>query len=328
MKLAHLAVVTPKRCGLYETTRELVCALRKKGVDSRIVDPTYATNALHPKTDSDRGAPLEGSDAFAKEADILVNHSGLGKDIEELDIPTIQVAHGRPASSFKCEATGSTPIYSYYYRKNSDPRVKALVTFWEQHRAYWSVLFPDTPIYYVPSCVDLKAWSPDGPSGYQFSGKKGKINVVSADPVRIDIDPYESLNAFALWARNQEGAKLHVYGQNYNGKRGWTALLRRIADDGNLGEMKGWVNGLEHVYRAADMVITPHSINTRTVREAMACGCPVVRVRDIHRDGTKLTFAKNASRARIRAEAERQFDPAMTAEAFIRVLDGIERRAA
>lgn len=328
MKLAHLAVVTPRRCGLYETTRELVVAIRKQGIDSRIVDPTFEKNNLHPRTEGDRGAPLEHSLDFARGADFLVNHSGLGKDLETLDIPTIQVAHGRPRSSFQCEATGSTPIYSYYYRKNRDPRVKALVTFWKEHVPYWNVMLPNKPVRFVPASVDLDVWTPEGPRGYQFGGRKGAINVIAADPLRIDDDIFAAVNAFALWARNQQGAKLHIYGHKYNGKRGWTALLRQIAEDGNLGEMKGWVNGLDHVYRAADMLITTHVINTRTVREAMACGCPVVRIQDVHRDQTRMTFAKEASRVRVRAAAERDFDPRHTARAFIEVLSSVKDKAA
>jgi hypothetical protein len=91
-------------------------------------------------------------------------------------------------------------------------------------------------------------------------------------------------------------------------------------DDGNMGEWQGWVKGLAHVYRAATMVITPHAIDTRTVREAMACGCPVVRISDVHLDQTKMTFARTSDRARIRREAEQRFDPGKTAEEFLSVV--------
>jgi len=328
MKLAHLAVVTPKRCGLYETTRELVVALRKNGIDSRIVDPTYGKNTLHPKTEGDRGAPLEKSMEFARGANFLINHSGYdGTPLQKVDIPVIHIAHGRPRSSFLSEVNGGTPIYTYHYNKNSDPRFKAIVTFWEQHRAYLDVMFPDKPVRYVPPPVDLEAWSPEGPSGYRFNGKKGKINVICTDAWRDDIDPFEAVMAFALWARHQDGAKLHIYGNNKI-RKGWSALIKRIMDDGNMGEWLGWVGGLDNVYRAANMVITPHLIDTRTVREAMACGCPVVRIQHIERDQTRMTFAKNANRQRVRAEAERQFDPKVTAEAFIRILNDVEAIAA
>jgi len=328
MKLAHLVIVTPKRCGLYETTRELVVALRKQGIDSRLVDPTYEKNTLHPRTEGDRGAPLEKSFDFAMGADFLINHSGYdGTVLQGADIPIIHIAHGRPRSSFLSEVNGGTPIYSYHYNKNSDRRFRAIVTFWEQHKPYLEVMFPDKPVRYIPAPVDLEAWTSKGPSGYKFNGKKGKINVVCTDAWRNDIDPFEAVMAFALWARHQDGAKLHIYGNNKQ-RKGWGAVIKRIIDDGNMGEWLGWVDGLDNVYRAADMVITPHIINTRTVREAMACGCPVVRIQDIQRDQTLMTSAKNANRERVRKEAERQFDPKVTAAAFVNMLNNAEAIAA
>ena len=74
MKVAHLAIVTPGRVGLYETTRELVAALRARGVDSCIVDPTQATNDLYPDTLSDRGARLAEM-SWALNADVIVSHA-------------------------------------------------------------------------------------------------------------------------------------------------------------------------------------------------------------------------------------------------------------
>ena len=92
VKLAHIEVVTPGRCGLYETTRELVVALRARGFDSRIYDPTKAKNKLYPEGDKDRNAPFCDLNWVFREADLLVNHSGLGAALEECDTPVIHVA--------------------------------------------------------------------------------------------------------------------------------------------------------------------------------------------------------------------------------------------
>ena len=58
MKVAHLAIITPRKCGLYETTRELVKGLREIGVDSRLVDPAPARNPIMWKGTEDRGVPV------------------------------------------------------------------------------------------------------------------------------------------------------------------------------------------------------------------------------------------------------------------------------
>jgi glycosyltransferase involved in cell wall biosynthesis len=321
VKAAHLCVVTPGRCGLYETTRDLVAGLRVRGIDSRLVDPTRETNTLYPQGTEDRGALFADMD-WAKQADVLVNHSGLGKELEESSQPIVHVAHGRPRSSFLTEAGGGTPIFSYHYAKNKDPRFKAVVTFWPEHEPYLKVMFPDKPVKVVQSSVDLQAWTP-GPAQYGFKGKRGQINVVCSDPWRDDVDPFIPLNAFALWAREMKGARLHVYGKPAK-TPGFDAIIKRIHDDGNMGELQGWVKGLQHVYRAADFVLTANEIDTRTVREAMACGCPVVRVTS-KLNGFRTHFAQalDASREGVRQEAERRFDFRETARQFEQVLKGI-----
>lgn len=323
MRVAHACIVTPKRCGLYETTRELVAGLRARGVDSRLVDPTKATNKLYPSGDEDRGAPFADM-GWAQTADVIVNHSGYdGTPLAETNQPIVHVAHGRPRSSFISEVSGSTPIYSYHFTKNADARFKVVVTFWPEHEPYLEVMFPDKPIRVVQSSVDLEAWKP-GPAKYDFRGKAGKVNAVIADAWRDDVDPFVPMHAFALWAREIKGAKLHVYGRPATHKKGWDALLKRIQDDGNLGEVQGWVDGLVHVYRAADFVLTANEIDVRTVREAMACGCPVVRVTSrLNGFRTDIAAARDESRERIRLDAERRFDPQETARQFHQVLEGI-----
>lgn len=326
MKIAHSVVVTPGRCGLYETTRELARSLRDVGMDSRLVDPTREKNQLFPGGDEDRGVPF-ADEEWAETADVLVNHSGLGQRLESCEVPVILVAHGRPRSSFLLEVNGGPPVYSYHYAQNKDPRLRAVVTFWPQHIPHLKVMFPDKQVLSVPAPVDLNAWTPQGPAGYKFGDKGGDINVVITDAWREDVDPFDAVMAFALWARHQEGAKLHIYGNNKK-RRGWSAIIRRIQDDGNMGEWRGWVKGLAHVYRAASMLITPHIIDTRTVREAMACGCPVVRILDVHRDQTRMTFARNAGRQAVRAEAEQRFNPHATAREFLGVVMDAVRKAA
>lgn len=327
MRVAHIAVATPKRCGLYETTRDLVVGLRDLDVDSRIVDPTKATNALYPKTPDDRGAPLADLD-FALSADVLVNHSGLGKELEDSKAPIVHVAHGRPRSSFVTEANGGTPIYSYHYAKNNDPRFRSIVTFWPEHIPYLQVMFPSKSVVHVQAPVDLDRWTPDGARGYDFHGKRGRINVVCADPWRDDVDPFTAVNAFALWAREVPGARLHVYGAPAN-LRGWAALFQRLRDDGNMGEICRWVDGLDHVYRAADLALTANAIATRSVREAMACGCPVARVAGAVLNGFREDFraALSTPRYEVRQKAEEQFDSRETAKQFKAVLEAAWRES-
>lgn len=317
MKVAHIAVITPRRCGLYETTRELISALRELGVDSRLVDPMPKKNPVGFKGTEDRGVPIEDLE-WAKNADILINHSGLG-ELEDSGLPIIHIAHGRPRHSFLSEVSGSTPIYSYHFNNNSKKELKSVVTFWKQHKPYLDVMYPDKPVYYVQSPVDLDFWKP-GESSYDFGGFKDKINIVCTDAFRDDIDCYDALNAYALWARGKDNVKLHVFGKPPNMK-GWGALIKRIQLDGNMGLVQGWASQLQLVYRAADLVLTSHEIDVRTVREAMACGCPVLRVKDIA--NIDIDSALKQDRQDVRKQAEKLFNPSQTAKEFKEILDAI-----
>ncbi len=318
MKVAHLVIITPKRCGLYETTRELVTSLRKQGIDSRLVDPTEGRNPLMPTGDNDRGA-LFANKEWAKEADIFVNHSGLG-ELEEIDKPVIHVAHGRPRHSFLSERDGSTPIYSYHYHNNFKKNFKAVVTFWRQHTPYLKVMYPDKPVFTIQRPIDLNHWSP-GATKYDFSGQGDFFNVVCTDAFRDDIDCYVPLNAYALAAREIKGMKLHIFGKPKNMK-GWGALIKRIQDDGNMGLVQGWAQGLEHVYRASDLVLTAHEINVRTIGEAMGCGCPVVKFgTNISNCIEKIKSGLHVSRKETREKAEILFNPNNTATQFMKVLE-------
>jgi len=178
----------------------------------------------------------------------------------------------------------------------------------------------------VQASVDLDAWSPEGPSGYKFNGKRGRVNLVCTDSFRDDIDPFVPLHAAALFARKVGGVKIHVYAKSPKLMKGWLPLLKRIQDDGNLGEVHGWVGGLANVYRAADALLTPQEIDTRSVREAMACGCPVVRLPNLDNWEDKIFAGLTANRKGVRLEAEARFNPIQTAAQFKKVLEWIPLR--
>jgi hypothetical protein len=153
----------------------------------------------------------------------------------------------------------------------------------------------------------------------------GRINIVITDPIRDDVDWFYPLQAAGLFAREVEGVKVHVYGR-LGKTRGHDALIRRIQDDGNMGEIQGWVKGLDNVYRAASFMLTANDIHTRSEREAMACGCPVVRVHDLNSrwrvDMQAAIRMLAEDRELLSKQAAAKFNPKVTAQQFKRVLDG------
>ena len=317
MKLAHVVIVTPRLAGLYETVRELVAAERALGFDARMYDP--APTKHYPTTPEDRGALLCDKE-FLREADVIVDHSGCDGSTNDLETPHILVAHGRPRHSFLSERDGGPPIYSYHHRIERTPKYKAVVTFWPEHVGHWRLMFRTKPIYVVPPCVDLKAWTQDGPSGYGFHDRAGAFNIVCSDPWRDDSDPFDVFHAVAVVARALPGLKLHIYGRQGENEKGWQAIFKQFNEEGILGENQGWIGGLDNVYRAADLLVTANSINTRTKREAMACGCPVYAVTgDVEHDAKAILASLRSDRQAVRREAEREFDPLNTAKAFLAV---------
>ena len=323
MKVAHVAVVTPHRAGLYETTRDLVAAERAAGVDARIVDPVTPTET------TDRGVPIV-TESWAAECDVMVNHSGISKQLDALQLPIIHVLHGRPHSSFLLEQSGKIPVYTYLTTIRTDPRYKIFLTFWPEFIPYWSTILPNEKLHTLTPPVDLDHWTPNGPTGYAFHGHKAKVNVVCTSMWRQDETPYHIINAFHLFALRNPGAKLHIYAAPQKGGA-WAALRQALQEKGMLGEIQPMVEGLENVYRAAQVAITPHHIATRSVREPLACGCNVVmapgnRYTPFVADPQDLdAYARQIQRAveypaANRRTAQAFFDPADTAAQMIYVL--------
>lgn len=320
--IAHIAIATPHRSGLYETTRELVAAERALGADARIVDPK-PVKGLYPGK-SDRGTPL--ADIYwAKDADLIVSHSGHdGTAVEKTKQPIIHVNHGRPYSTFLLEHEGSTPGYSYAVQRDKNPRYKAVVTFWPEHEPFLRALWRTTPVHSITPPVDTKAWKP-GKSTYDFSGKAGDYNVVMADPwSRKDATPYFPIHAYAIFARVVPGARLHIYAVGEN-RKGYLALLSTM--NGQLGELRGWTKDLLPVYRKADMLISSNKVYTRSIREAMSTGVQVVSGKDcdpqdIHGFAKAMAWRMEHP-VSARKLARALFDPKDSAQQFLDICMGV-----
>jgi len=264
MKIAHAVTHTENMNGLYESAREIIAAERALGIEAEAIDPT--------KPSEDRGS-LNGGWHFLRDCDVIVDHSGLNDYMIKLEKPTVHCIHGWPRHSFLCEWQHDRAIYKYMRAMSRRRSCKAQVTFWPELAEYLSVILPKVTV--VPAPIDLEQWKPEGPDGYKFGGKRGKVNIVVADTLRAGKDPYDVVNAFALFAKTCPGAKLHMYGMPEK-RPGWDTLLGALDEKGWLGEVTGMVSGIVNVYRAADAVITPWNFATRIVREVLACGRQVV----------------------------------------------------
>jgi len=368
--------MTPRACGLYETARDLVAAERKLGVDARIVDirnavitspstvkpaftcPRCGFTQLQvvtpeqtlPDWVEDRGvvkAPLTWLD----EVDVICSHTGMPPTLPHgAKAPRVHVAHGRPRSSFLLGKFQNNHVWQAYEQYAKNDKWKALVTLWPGFARYWELVFPRQVCEFDPF-VDLDRWNcwRIDESNYAFGNStKTGPNIVISDIWRMDKDPFHCLFAFAAFAKSYPDARLHVYGIDPADHAALSPILRALAKRGVLGEVKGKVDNLVEIYNTADMLLTPHTIATRTIREAMACGLTVVAggkqpytlygtdaedldkyASEMARAWTDVSNHREARRSDTRSAAEALFDPMKTAMQFVELfkeVSGVNER--
>lgn len=278
MRIVHVAPFAPGRCGLFESVADLIRGERRLGHEAALVDSGVAGEGPHYGGSTADGIVAERPQAAAG-ADVLVTHTAPSPEVLRAagDAPRVHVIHGRPESSFRLsQRGGDSPVYDLYARWAREGKVARWVTLWPEHLPYWRALLPADRLVSTsaPPC-DLARWTPDGPS--HFWRPAGTWNVLIADPWRAvsDGDPYHIVHGLLLLAQKRPGLRVHFCGlQTPLGP--WEHLLAALRRAGALGETCGMMKDIASRYRAADVVLTPHRIATRIVREASACGATVV----------------------------------------------------
>ena len=344
LRLAHFAVFSPNQSGMYGTVRDLILAERQQGIDAEFVDYSADdSGAMYSKVGLfDKDIVTVSHDWAYKEADILVRHSMIPDPIIQVGIPVIMALHGRPEYSFMQEHHGQNPVMKIITNHESDLSYAAYVTFWPEHLLFWNLIMPKRPVHYVPCPVDLERFNPNGPK-FSSSHWTGTPNVIVADMWREDITPFSMIPAVETFRKlHCDTAKLHLFGLPPASK-GFTAQLgQRLRSSGLVGEANMLVPFLDTVYRAADIVVTPHRIATRVIREALASGCPVVAgtgcqytpytadpkdpetfAAEINRCWADLQEDENDVRRRARTMAEAAFDLDATGKAMLALGEGI-----
>jgi glycosyltransferase involved in cell wall biosynthesis len=87
---------------------------------------------------------------------------------------------------------------------------------------------------------------------------------------------YELVSGCVETARHIKGIKFHFYGFDFPIPNCWNIVLGKLKELGALGDLVGRVQGMEKIYKACDCLISPNSIITRTIGEALSCGIPVI----------------------------------------------------
>jgi glycosyltransferase involved in cell wall biosynthesis len=278
MKIAHFAVFSPNLSGMYATVKDLILAERMQGIDAQFIDYNIdADGTTYSKVGLVDGSIITVPEDWAyKEADILVRHSLIIDPIVRVGKPVIMAMHGRPEYSFLLDHYNQSPVMKIMTNHEVNDRYAAYITLWEEHLLFWNLVMPKREITYIPSIVDTKRFTPEGQKFFTPHWT-GSPNIVVADMWREDITPFNMILAVEKFRQVYcDTAKLHLFGLPPAGKGFISELADRLRDSGLVGEANVLVPFLDKVYRSADILVTPHQIATRVIREALASGCPIV----------------------------------------------------
>lgn len=280
MRIAHFAQFAPNSCGLYETTRDMIKSERLAGHVSELVDIGIGEKRNVGGVDERSGCKLVARDyGDVADFDLFVGNGNIPLSfLGQTWSPVVHILHGRPLSSFRLEQRdpGNTPVYKLHIGHAANPRVRKLITLWPEYLPYWAAVLPADKLASVPYApCDLDYYKTSGARHEYAAEHRAKLNILVADMWREDTDPYEVVHGLIALARRRHDFKVHFLACK-TPLGPWEYLFRALRQCGSLGECAGQMREMPERYRAADVVVTPHAIATRIVRESLACGCTLV----------------------------------------------------
>jgi len=283
MRVAHFCKFAPNNAGQYATVKDLVKAEKLVGIDAG-----FMAVAEHPPMGPQQQPRImvqpglqddwlvSQDPQWAADADIFVRHTIIPKEFEEQGKPIVMLLHGRPENSFNLGWFNKVPIYALIDDENTKNHYKAFVTLWQEFKFHWELLVDKDKLRYVSAPVDLDKYNPDGKAG-NFGDHSGSPNIMVADIWREDTSSYNVLHAAAYFKNNYcPEAKIQVFGTPMAPGSPTSHLMGLFHRAGLTGQVHGNTGNIEAAYRAADLLVTPHVIATRIVRESLACGLPIV----------------------------------------------------
>ncbi len=284
MTIVHFAPYAPHACGLYEAAKDMYSADTRAGHDTYFADTGPVADGVQQpgkigETDRRGDVILTTSDPkVVFDADVIIAHTGVSDNwLVKSQAPVIWILHGRPLACFRPEQNGGPPSYSLIAEVASWPRIHKMVTFWDHHVPYWKPIIPDEKLVCLDAPpIDERRFSPEGPV-HDFGVFKGKYNIVIAESWREDVDIFEVTHGAIEAARRMEGKglKFHFYAME-SPLKCWDYLIEALRKLGAKGDIVGRSSRISEVYRAADLLLSPQRIVTRSIGEAISCGTPVI----------------------------------------------------
>jgi len=282
MRIVHFAPFAPCGCGLYEAARDMIIADRNAGHNAQLVDSGITRDGVHQlgvpgQIDNRGGTEIKTSEPIvAYYADLYVAHAGyIDQWIVQTQKPIIWILHGRPAACFRPEQFGNGNSYSCLASIARWPRVKKVVTFWDYHIKFWEPAMPmNKLVCFDAPPIDEKRFSKEGEK-HDFGIMGSKYNIMIAESWREDVDIYEIMHGMIELSKIRQDVKFHIYGMDKLYPC-WEYLIGELKRYNACGELWARRPNIEEIYRAADILLSPQRIVTRTIGEALSCGTPVI----------------------------------------------------
>jgi len=268
LRTAAFSVFGPGRCGLYHTARDLILSERAMGIDAQL---------CCVEGDKDVGqtdGPITVQPwQYGLDADVWVRHSALHPELEGMDRPIIMALHGRPESSYRLGVSDGNLIFDCVANRSADQRYRAFIYFWPEFRHHWEAIIPPEKLFYVPAMIDGPAYA-----GGKRLNLAGDPKILIADIWRDDLTPLDSIVAAAAYIEKYApNGRIHIVGLPVKKERAVIMpLLNGLVRKGVIGSMAGQVGNIADYYATCDVVVTPHTIATRIIRESLSAGLPVV----------------------------------------------------
>jgi glycosyltransferase involved in cell wall biosynthesis len=277
MRVTHFALMSPHRAGLYGTVKDLIQGERFAGINAEFVDYGLNGEGRERLLSDEWLSTVHWQNALG--ADLAVRHTAMPKKITKT-IPFLLALHGRPVNTFllSYQEGRKKQIIENLYEAVDQKMFRGCLCFWEWNARIWRQLLSPHPVYCVNAPVNLGFFTPHG-TRYQFSGEYD-FRVLVADMWREDSCPvtalYKALDAAAV-IKERHGLRVQVNALGVPQRaRELLELIRAKSGNEFLGEVLPLVETPEYLFRSADAVLSGTNIASRIVREALACGTPVI----------------------------------------------------
>ena len=281
MQVVHFANYSPRKSGMYESTKDQIKYERKAGLKSDFIDPheRWKDGTRNGEEKMDDGWLSPVPHEVAKKADIWVMHSFIPDSVKDLFYKkkTVAILHGPSEHMLLKEWTTERREQSFNLHINVLWKYHATVTI-NQHEYDIMKLYDEyNRLHYIPNSIDLERYQDDGVA-WEYQNHPA---ILSCDVTRLEKLPASIIWSMPKIVEKLPDARLNVYGLTLEPIETWRNIfcrskgrkLETLCENIQLQN-----NDLRPFMRGGDIGFNNNfsGIASRVTMEMMAWGMPVV----------------------------------------------------